>query len=65
MSSLKALNVAVTKSQFGYLTGEAARQNISLSELVRRLLGEARPGFNDPVRSVRHRPSEYSFAGEE
>jgi hypothetical protein len=41
--------------QIAYLRSESDRLSISVAELIRRLVDEARPGFDAPERKVRTR----------
>lgn len=41
--------------QFDYLKSESDERGISVAQLIRELIGEARPGFDAPERKVRTR----------
>ena len=41
--------------QFHYLKCEAERQGISIAEVIRKAISEARPGFSAPEHKVKNR----------
>jgi hypothetical protein len=46
------IGLVLTQPQFIYIKSEAERQGISQAELIRRMLGEARAGFNAPEHRI-------------
>lgn len=54
-TSTRRRSVVFSEPQAVYLEKESERLGISVGELVRRIIDESRPGFNEKQRSVRLR----------
>ena len=51
MANVKT-SLVFSPPQFRYLKSEAERQGVSLAQVIREVIAEARPGFNDPAHNV-------------